>query len=202
MCKLLPNVALPVVFPHNCVVAVGLPSSQASFDHSAEASADAYASQFIGGWAQYRVQWMQPLEHFSRVFRSLGVVFLPDVTLESLAESFADPAVSAIVLVSHWGDSAIELANGFVSVDQVVEIVPIDFKGVFDLCVCHPNGLATELGRHRPNCLVRFTPKSVRPLWWLAYFEGFFQMLSTGKLNYLQAFEALNLELAKRIKLK
>lgn len=188
-----------IVLPEHCVVAIGLPSTREGFIRSAETSSEAYVHQYLGGWEQYSAQWLLPLQNFIGKCETFGATVLNEATFESMKSCFRHPGLSAFVLMSHWGDSGIECADRFASIQQFVGMVPDKFEGVVDLCVCHPEGLASELLRERPNCLVRFTPKKVSPLWWLLYFEGLFRILSNGKLSYIQAYEQLNLELARKV---
>jgi hypothetical protein len=189
----------PAVLPAHCTVVIGLPCTQRGFDRSVRASDQAYARQYPGGWDQYWVQWLAPMNHFARAAHSLGVNLVQEASLATLEASFLRPDLAVLVLVSHWSADAVEMGDGFASVRDLVDMVPDRFAGVLDLCICHPDGLAAALVREKPACRVRFKPRKVSPLWWLHYFEGLFRMLASGKFTYVQAYELINLELAERV---
>ena len=187
------------VLPAHCTVVIGLPCTRPGFEHSVRTSDNAYARQYPGGWDQYCVQWLTPMNQFARAAQSLGVKLVPEASAATLKASFHRPDLAVLVLLSHWSAHAVEMAGGFASVADLVDMVPDRFDGVLDLCICHPDGLAAALVREKPACLVRFKPRKVSPLWWLPYFEGLFRMLASGKFTYVQAYELINLELAERM---
>ncbi|MEJ7804548.1 MAG: hypothetical protein WKG03_01315 [Telluria sp.] len=178
----------PPVLPVHCTVVIGLPCTRQGFERSLRGSDDAYARQYPGGWDQYCVQWLTPMSHFARAAQSLHVNLVPEASPATLKASFNRPDLAVV-----------EMAGGFASVRDLVDMVPDRFDGVLDLCICHPDGLAAALVREKPACLVRFKPRKVSPLWWLHYFEGLFHMLASGKFTYAQAYELINLELAERM---
>lgn len=193
------ELAQPAVLPAHCTVVIGLPCTRRGFEHSMRASDEAYARQYPGGWDQYLVQWLAPMNQFARAAQSLGVNLVQEVSPATFKASFLRPDLAVLVLMSHWSADAVEMDGGFTSVRDLVDMVPDRFDGVLDLCICHPDGLAAALVREKPACLVRFKPRTVSPLWWLHYFEGLFRMLASGKFTYVQAYELINLELAERV---
>ena len=80
----------------------------------------------------------------------------------------------------------IELADGLVSSEEIVRVVPTDFKGIMDLCVCHPVGLVAQIKQKCPDCLVKYTNTDATPLWWLYLYEAMFKILPTQP-DYFQA---------------
>ena len=93
-----------------------------------------------------------------------------------------------MILFAHWRDvdERIELADGLVSPEAIVQVVPSDFKGIMDLCVCHPRALVFGIKQKCPDSLVKSTDKDAAPLWWLYLYEAMFKILTT-RADYFQA---------------
>jgi hypothetical protein len=157
----------------------------------------AYAGHFLGGWDQYYEQLIQPFELFAREAEGLGVGVVRGLTLDAFSQVLTKGDVDVFILFSHWSDSYIELAGGPAHASAVVDAIPVRYTGFLDLCVCHPVALVEEVTRKRPRCLVRFSAIRAQPFVWLLYFAGLFRLLNTRTMNYLQAYDAMNTELAK-----
>lgn len=184
-----------LISPKNCVIAIGVPMTIHAFNRAVLARNEGYASQFIGGWDQYYLQWVMPVSGFALTCQSMGVELLNELTATSLRERLSLPGVEALVLLSHWSENSVEFSDGFLSTDEFVSSIPEDYSGVLDLCVCHPCALISLMIAKRPNCTVRYTPQKVRPRFWLYYYEGLFRLLSAEKYSYIEAFKSLNTEL-------
>src|SRR5207302_11060832 len=83
-------------------------------------------------------------------------------------------------------DGTVELADGLVSSEQIVQVVPKDFIGIMDLCVCHPRRLVVLLKQKCPDCLVKLTDTEASPIFWIYMYEALFKILNT-KPDYFQA---------------
>ena len=198
MSKIAENSAAKLITAKNCSIAIGLPTSISDFNLSLENSKNSYGHSFAGGWEQYKYQWLDPFTKFSNECCCLGVTFELTSSLHDLCEAFRRPHLHVFLLLSHWHSSEIEWCGKFESTYDFIQVMPPDFNGVIDLCICHPNTLAEQLGILRPSCLVRYTPTKVNPDRWLPYFKGIFRLLNTGKYSYITAHEALGLQMAKK----
>ena len=122
---------------------------------------------------------------------NLGARIVPDLTLSEFGDVFARPEVHAVILFSHWQGDAIEFKDGFADINSIIEHVPIEYAGILDLCVCHPNSLISELRQTRPHCIIKWIDLDVTPIFWLYFYRALFQYLNRGKKSYLQGFEDL-----------
>lgn len=93
-----------------------------------------------------------------------------------------------MILFAHWSDAdgTVELADGLVSCEQIVRVVPKDFTNIMDLCVCHPRELVVLLKQKCPDCLVKLTETEASPLFWIYMYEAMFKILNS-RPDYFQA---------------
>jgi hypothetical protein len=182
-----------VVTPRNCSLAVGIPSSRESFDRAAAAPYDSFAKGFaIGGWPRYQSEVIEDLGRLFRIAEALGVPVTSSATRILLSGLFRDPGRRIVILASHWDEKklALELYDGFVSVDEFVAVVDPSFDGILDFCACRPVQLVNSLRVNRPKCLTRYTPRADNtPYIWIAFYGVLLRHLARGDRTYLQALE-------------
>ena len=182
-----------LVTPRHCSLAVGIPSSREAFDKAAAGSYDSFAKGFaIGSWPRYKSQVFEDLGRLFRIAEALGVSVTSRATRTLLAGLFRDPDRRIVILASHWDEKklALELSDGFVSVDEFVADVNPSFDGILDFCACRPVELVNSLRVNRPNCLTRYTPCADNtPYIWTAFYGVLLRHLARGDRTYLQALE-------------
>jgi hypothetical protein len=182
-----------LVTPRNCSLAVGIPCSREEFDRAVGALNDSFAKAFaISGWPRYRSQVIEDLQRLFTIARELDVSVTSRVTRELLANLFCDSERPIVILVSHWDKTelALELADGFASVDEFVAAVSPHFRGILDFCSCRPIALVKSLRINRPNCLVRYAHhRDSTPYIWIAFYSVLLRHLAHGSRTYLQALE-------------
>lgn len=179
-----------VVKPSDCIMAFGIPTSRRAFN---EALANPTNRDFVVNccpvWEKYDYEIVSEVEFVEPAIKALGARVVHDLTLEGFGELFRRRP-GAIILFCHWQNEAIEFADGLKTVPDVIDKVPIDFSGLLDLCVCHPESLAVSLHNSRPNCLTRFTNKAATPAYWLYFYWALFKVLKDSDTTYLDALEA------------
>src|SRR5688572_16099213 len=133
-----------VVSPRDCALAFGIPTCRAGFEGRLKyGTCDYIRPDRFSGWSEYEMRFVRFLTELEPGLREIGVTVAQDVTASSFAELF--DRHRAVVLFSHWNDEdpdfplgAVELNEGPVAIDTIVNAVPEDFDGFLDLCVCHP----------------------------------------------------------------
>lgn len=188
----MPTFADQLVTPRNCSFAVGFPSSHEEFRTALGTPYDSFAKLFFGGWQQYKSELLGDLMGLFRVATDLGVSLTPKASRQHLASLFCNPERPIVILAAHWdkGRAALELADGFVGVDEFVEAVSPSFHGILDLCACRPKELVASLRVKKPNCLVRYAHyEDSTPYIWIAFYSVLLRHLATGKRTYLNALE-------------
>jgi hypothetical protein len=130
---------------------------------------------------------MSVLTPFLEAVTKLGVVTVPNLTLDSFGAKLKDEQISVMTLFSHWSEDFVEMEDGFAHISDVVDQVPHSFNGILDLCVCNPGLLVDELKSKRPNCLVRYIPRKASADIWLEYYKALSLLLSNGKWRYTDA---------------
>src|SRR5258707_1379754 len=131
--------------PADCSIIFALPTSRTGFEWSRSQTRSEYANGFLLGWDQYE-DVCDDLNAALGTYRSLGVTSIAlDARRETWARAFRNGEV--VLLFAHWleygaGGGAIEFWDGPFSVEDLVNQIPEDFRGVIDLSVCHPFGLA------------------------------------------------------------
>ena len=131
----------------------------------------------------------------------MNVQIVEELTLAALSKLFSRPS-SVTILFAHWSetDGTVELADGVVSCEEIVRVVPDGFTNIIDLCVCHPTQLVILLKQKCPDCLVKYTNTKASPLAWIYVYQATFKILTTQP-DYFQAvadaFEVLAISPAK-----
>ncbi len=196
------SIADEIILPANCAVVFGIPTSEGSFRDAQIQSNRDFARRFLGGWDQYYAQWVADFVDFRETVLRWGVNVFEDVTLLRFGDIFRTDNVRVLVLFSHWINDNVEFSDGLASVSDILRQVPPTFSGIIDLCVCHPDLLATQLVINRPNCLVRYIPRKAKPTYWLYYYVALFALLRQGSSTYISAMTKLTggfLDWAKRV---
>ena len=185
--------------PSDVAMVFGIPCSEELFHLSRETMPQSFATQFIGGVAQFRHQWLSEQLRYSERFEAIGVRVFRDCRFEQLRQCLGDPSIKVVVVFSHWDDGHVEFTDGFVGSDAIVEAIPRERRKWIDLCVCHPVTLVERLERERPDCLVRFKPEPTNPVRWLLWYDALFRLLATGTRSYTGAFEELSVSLFSEV---
>lgn len=182
------------VTPDRCVIGVGIPTSKAAFEAAIARGGRRFADQFLGGWVQYREQWIFRWWKFTAGIAPLGVEIVTDLTLARF-KSMLLKGRDVVVLLSHWDGDRVEFADGFAGYSQVAQTIPPQFTGILDLGVCHPDALVCEILRTRPGCLARYIPERVKPDLLLLFYQALFVLLKEGTRTYAEALKELTLGL-------
>jgi hypothetical protein len=130
---------------------------------------------------------MTVFESVKPLMTKLGVEVRTEVTLEQFGHLFGIEQFDVIILFAHWHSKAVEFHSGLVDIPSIVENVPINFDGIIDLCVCHPEALAIALRVSRPNCLVKYVNEKADPAFWLYFYLALFTHMNQHDLGYLTA---------------
>jgi hypothetical protein len=93
-----------------------------------------------------------------------------------------------VILFAHWTEAgAVELADGPAAHDKVLTAIPESFRGILDLCVCHPLPLVKAVREQRPDVVVKFTHLRAVPAYWLQLYRVVFSLLDRSAGSYTQA---------------
>lgn len=173
----------------DCAIAFGIPSSYEQFCRAERTGKSDLVRMLSGGWQEYRYAFFDTFSSIVPLYRKTGAKVLVDTTLEEFSGVLRTHR--AIILFSHWNCEAVEFTDGMKPVREMMSAVPRDFSGILDLCVCHPLSLVRMLHAKRPACLVKFTHKPARALYWLHLYKIVFDILAIrGRSNYLDALES------------
>lgn len=184
-----------MTLPRHCTILVGLPTTREGYNASRSLNGRGYAENFLGGWRQYEHQFVDNLRMLSHLAEQLGIDFVDRADCTALLSAFDNAARPIVILISHTSQTAFEMNGALIDQRQMLATVPVGFSGVFDICACQPNELATELVSARRECMIRFLPIKVDPVTWLLYFQSLFRLLHMGRHSYLAASEAVTLSL-------
>lgn len=184
------SIARWITVPGNCILAFGIPTSEQVYLSNHNDVEGRFAKAF-DSWPKYRDQVIQPYESVAPRTSRMGVRVVQDVTLEKFGELFSEREVHAVILFSHWSDDAVEFHDGLMDCDLVIERVPFEYRGIIDLCVCHPAKLVKRLRKMRPNCLIKWIDAKATPAIWMYFYAALFLYLKRGKRSYLRGLEEL-----------
>jgi hypothetical protein len=170
-------------------IAFGIPTTREEFFQSFSPPVSDYTRRWLGGWGQYRAQFVVDLETVTPDLERSGVTIVRKLRLPQLSVLFAKYRV--IVLFSHWTADGIEFFDGMASAERILPQIPSTYDGVFDLCVCHPDALVRKLLVQRPRYFVKYVQDEAAPQYWLYFYRDIFGYMHTVKCDYPEAFEII-----------
>lgn len=174
--------------PADCALGLALPASRGDFLADLLRPEADFARRFRY-WRRYRQECLRPLIKGRRRLTALGASVIPGLTLEAFGGLFRR-GFAVVILFAHSASRRVELRDGLVSAEAVVERVPSSWRGTLDLCVCHPRPLTEALRRDRPSCTIRYTGRATAtPELWLGFYYALMHRLYHEDLTYLRAFE-------------
>lgn len=186
-----------ILKPRDCVFALALPTVRREFDADCGRH-DKELARVYGIWERYRQEVAAPADRLLPQMSDLGATVIRRVTLRRFGQLFhRDFAV--IILMAHWRKSgAIELADGFAEVGEIIEAIPRNAGRILDLGACQPWPLTLAVRRERPGCVVRMTDSDATPAIWLNFYALILHRLLAQRATYLEAVEMTIRELRKR----
>jgi len=153
-----------------------------------------------GGKKEYRVAVLNDLERIVPAIAQTGTRIEPAVSLERFGSVLRDPSRSVVTVFSHWKGDSVQFADGLATVSQFIGMVPLDFRGILDLCVCHPEGLAPRLRAERPQIgLIKYMNTQATVILWLWFYAALFRRLATKESTWLEALEATVTQFTDRL---
>lgn len=190
--------------PSDCALAIALPFDRAAF----VADADDAGKDFVRSWSlaarapagDLWPAYARILEYAKTVgdeVRDLGGLVAAPATLQAWSRLVHSRRV--VALIAHWaarteGDR-IEFADGLVTVDQLVSVLPPDYNGVLDLTTCHSTRAIRWIKRARPGCTVLAnrgeTDLDIR----LAVYRQILRVLQRERTSYVEAASKVHLAL-------
>ena len=175
------------VLLNECVIGFGVPLTETSFrkQEQSPTGGDFIHSQGLT-WDTYRYFFADACAQVLVRLRQWNVHVIEELTFDALADVFSKPP-KVVILFAHWtAREAVELADGMIFSEAIIRVIPSNFQGIFDLCVCHPMSLVVGIKEKCPDCLVKYTAKNATLLWWLYLYEAMFKILTT-RPDYFQA---------------
>jgi hypothetical protein len=175
--------------PKPYCIAFGIPTTRREFFRSLSAPESDYAKRWLGGWVQYRAQFVTDLDTVAPDLERAGVDLVRDLRLKQLPALFLNRRV--VVLFSHWAGDKVEFSDGMAGVERILPEIPLTYDGVFDLCVCHPIALVEKLLARRPLYFVKHVSHEAAPHYWLYFYRDMFACMEIRNADYLEAFEVI-----------
>lgn len=188
-----------VIKPRDCVLAFSIPTTREAFFHALR---NPERRDFIPNccpdWQDYHFQIASYMERLVPSLETLGTSVERDLTLRGFGALLRRAQHPVIILFSHWRSDAVEFADGIAPLPAIIREVPDSFRGIIDLCVCHPDSLATRLRDGWPHSVVKFTGVKTTPALWLYIYLVIMKILNEEDTTYLDAVErAIRAFLAK-----
>ncbi len=178
--------------PADCIVAVCVPLHRSQFIASIDRNEEfsLIQSQHIS-WGRFQREITQPFLKASQRWRKLGVTIITETTYTRLCEIFREHNPRVLILISHSHGNNIELFDGMVHTDKVLQAIPISYAGTIDLCVCHSLGLALEIKECRPHAIVKSSDNPAMYTIWFGIYSIVFTFMARGLFeHYSDALDA------------
>lgn len=172
--------------PSDCILAFGIPTCESDFIDAKDDEFRDFVTPY--SWGKYHKEIVSHLEEVEPYFKQLEVRVIHRLKLSDFKVLLESNPKRVIILFSHWKEDSIEFFSGMASSDAIVNEVPLDFEGIIDLCVCHPNNLWIKLRNLLPpSALIKFTDVTNTPYKWLYFYWVVFTILDNSEVSYSEA---------------
>ncbi len=197
--------------PADCLLAIALPVSEQAIMHDislgdekdfarhllrstgAQDAADLWHNR---GYGAFMTRFTQNLLEL----QSLGITVMPIFKLSDLRDICMPdkPAYRVVTLFAHWsnGCNRVELSDGLHAAETVATSIHPDYKGIFDLTVCHSVEMQKAIKSVRPGCIVMANERTANLQFRAVFYKNLIKLLAIKPLNYLDAYTELRLMLA------
>lgn len=101
-------------------------------------------------WENYHSQIVNPYLAFRNEFSKYGFHFSDRATLNRFAHSICNYDVN--IIFGHCAkidEEKLEFYDQLVNINQIIDVIPIDYNNVIDLSVCSPQTISMELKAKR-----------------------------------------------------
>ena len=201
----MPDLARRIVKPQDCVLACAFPTSRPAFDAHLERQERGKFASEVRNWDHYWAEVARPAARLLPRIRKLGACVEEHVTLADFGRLFRE-GFTVVILMAHWRNekstaenraaSAVEFADGFAGVDEVVARIPPDAARIIDLSVCTSKELTLAIRRDRQGCVTRSNPvKRVTPGPWFYVYFYVICKLHRHEMTYFEVLEKVILEI-------
>jgi len=186
-----PGLARRVLRPSDCTLALALPDSLEVFERNRRRGGD-FCSRFRFP-EMYEDQVLKPLRSVLPRMMRMGVGIERNVTLDGFGEILSRGCIAVFLMAHQKTDEEergwIELAEGFLPLESLIECIPPGDARIVDFAVCKARSLTALLSRHRPLCRARRGRRNVTPAIALYFYYAIFHHLYNGRMTYLEAVE-------------
>ncbi len=193
-----------IIKPTDCVLAIAVPVTRQSFEAQLERPG---RGKLVGGctdWQRYRRNFADRAATLLPRIRRLGARVVTNLTRDDFGRLLrGNPEV--VILLAHWKEpqpessdrtkDAVEFADGFIEVADIVARIPPDAESFIDLSVCTSEPLSVAIKRDRPLCLTHSMPKRrVTAIVWLTFYTSLMHHLRQRDSTYLEAINDVAIE--------
>jgi hypothetical protein len=142
------------MIPQDWHILVGLPTTVEEWKKcTLDPSKFDYFRQAHGSQKAFESRFGQPPRRLLRQLKRLGCSVC-QCSLDNLSAMFN--GAKAVTLIAHWDQQdRIELFDGLHDWQSLVAVIPKDYGGIIDLCVCHPLPMVRYLDVYHRRALVK-----------------------------------------------
>jgi len=191
------NAELPVK-TDQCILAFTIPLSQREFfDHVKKPEKD-FARNCCSSWSKYRKEVVEVLSELEPGYKRLGVQIIHRLKANDLNSCFTQKC-RYMILIAHWYCNEVEFYDQMLSCTEFASVIPEDYDGIIDLCVCTPEPLAQIIKDSRPDCTIRYSHTRASLSFWLQFYNVFFHTIHKDELSPNEAFEKVTKEFLNQL---
>lgn len=137
----------------------------------------------------YEQEIIRPVKRMRVTANALGAAVQTGVTSSDFRDLLHSSTHKVVSLVAHWSDDQVEFADGKFSAAAVSEMIPDEFSGILDLCVCHPRKLIQKILARPNRCyLIKYTDSAATLQLWLWFYIALLKALDDNQFDYINAF--------------
>jgi hypothetical protein len=174
-----------ITTPRDWTFVFGCPSSKWRFTC---ARARGEFCHSYADWADYQRRLLSPYRGlFPYLARTHGLRILHMPSATQLQRALA--SASNFVLFAHCDKRTrrVELREGMVSFERLLDCIPRQFAGIADLSVCEPDDLPLLVKARAPQANVRATGSQLTAVGWLHFYAYLFITMAESPRSYAQA---------------
>jgi hypothetical protein len=192
------QIADVILKPTDCILGLSIPCTKKSFIKNLNSGNDIdFTKRNL--IRMHEQEFMKPSKQIIKNISNKGVQLFSDFTFDDLTVILKKD-FKVLCLFCHNINDRIELYDGLYDIDTIKDCMPHDKVFILDLNACFCDKLALVIGATRTNVLVRYGQRrKTIPLYWILFYEYFFELLNQKQLNYFDAMKITFNNFSKKI---
>lgn len=187
-----------ILKPVDCILALSIPCTKESFEKNLNSGHEVDFTQ-RNLLSMHKIEFIKPARKSIQNISKKGVHVFFDFTFSDL-KSTVQKEFKALFVFAHNVNDRIELYDGLYDIQTIIDILPDHKIFVLDLNACLCDNLAQRIAATKENIIVKYGQfRKTIPLYWIFFFEYFFELLNQQQLTYFDAMQITFNDFSKKL---